>query len=263
MEKFKTITYPKSRIATFDIGKIGSKKHHITGFLEIDVTLARRKIKKKLKSGEHISITSWLIKVIGKTIDDNKYIHAINYQKRSQIVFDDIDISLPIEKIVNGVKVPLATIIRNVNKKSIVEINNEIQEARRKNIKKEKDFVLVKRKSEFLTSLFFNLPQYLRLMIWKYILKNPFRVKDNMGTAIITNIGMLGNCPGWILPKSIHNLCFGLGSIVKKPWVIKNEIKIREILHLTVIFDHDVIDGSPAAIFVDNLVRNIEIAAEL
>ena len=249
MANYKTITYPKSRVATFDIGKIGGKKHHITGFLEIDVTQARQKIKESLKSGENISITSWLIKVIGRTIEENKYIHAINSKNHSQIVFDDIDISLPIERKVNGVKVPLATIIRNVNKKTIAEINLEIQEARNKVIEKQKDFVLVKRKNDFVTGLFFNLPQYLRLMIWKYILNSPFRVKENMGTAIITNTGTLGNCPGWILPRSIHNLCFGLGSIVKKPWVIKNEIKIREILHLTVIFDHDVVDGSPAAVF--------------
>lgn len=64
MKTFKTVTYPKSRVATFDVGKIGRSKHHITGLLEIDVTLARQKV----------SLTSWFVKVIGKTICENREI---------------------------------------------------------------------------------------------------------------------------------------------------------------------------------------------
>lgn len=263
MEQFTKISYPKSRVATFDVGKIGRNKHHITGLLEIDVTLARTKIREKLRAGEKVGLIPWLVKVIGKTIAENSYIHAINHKKRSQIVFEDIDISLPIEKRVNGSKVPLATIIRQVNRKSITEIYNELEQAKSINVETEKEYVLSARKNNFITALFFNLPQFIRLLIWKHILKNPFRVKENMGTAVITNIGMSGSTPGWIIPKSLHNLCFGLGTIVKKPWVVKNEIAIREILHLTVTFDHDAVDGAPAAIFTNRLVRNMEKAVEL
>jgi pyruvate/2-oxoglutarate dehydrogenase complex dihydrolipoamide acyltransferase (E2) component len=79
-----------------------------------------------------------------------------------------------------------------------------------------------------------------------------------MGTAIITSSGMVGRFHGWIIPKSIHNLAFAIGSIVKKPWVVENEIQIRDILNLTILFDHDVVDGVPAARFTAQLVKNIE-----
>lgn len=49
----------------------------------------------------------------------------------------------------------------------------------------------------------------------------------------------------------------------KKPWVHENRIEIREILNLTILFDHDGVDGSPAARFTDRLVKNIEGAVEL
>lgn len=263
MDNYTKATYPKSRLATFDVGKIGSQKHNITGFIEVDVTKARDIIKKKIKAGENISLLSWLIKVISKTISENKYIHSINYRKRSQIIFNDIDISLPIEKVVNGKKVPLAMLIKSVNKKTIGEIYNEINSSKNKEVKSEKDYVLSDNSKRVLTSVFFNLPQFLRLLVWKHLLKNPFRIKENLGTALITNVGLSSNVPGWILPKSIHNLCFAVGSIVKKPWIVNNKIEIREIMHLTILFDHDVVDGSPAVIFTNNLVKNIELAKEL
>jgi pyruvate/2-oxoglutarate dehydrogenase complex dihydrolipoamide acyltransferase (E2) component len=56
----------------------------------------------------------------------------------------------------------------------------------------------------------------------------------------------------------MHNLCFALGSIVKKPWVVENEIEIRDILHMTVLFDHDVVDGAPATRFIMRLVDRIQ-----
>jgi pyruvate/2-oxoglutarate dehydrogenase complex dihydrolipoamide acyltransferase (E2) component len=84
-----------------------------------------------------------------------------------------------------------------------------------------------------------------------------------MGTVMITSVGSVARVPGWILPRSIHNLSLALGSVVKKPWVVGQGIAAQDILHLTVLFDHDVIDGAPAARFVADLVRRMEAGAGL
>lgn len=263
MADHRILKYPKSRVATFDVGKIGNRKHHICGLLEIDVTEARGRIKEKIRNGEDISFTSWLIKVIACTINENPYIHAINFRGNSQVAFDSVDISLPLEREVNGVKVPLAALIKNADRLSISEIDGVIREAAKREVRNEKDYVLTERKRRSLTSLFFKLPQALRMLVWKHLLSNPFRIKENMGTAIITNMGMTGQAPGWIIPKSMHNLCFGMGSIVKKPWIVNGEIVPRDILHLTILIDHDTVDGTPAAIFTDKLVKKIQSASQL
>jgi pyruvate/2-oxoglutarate dehydrogenase complex dihydrolipoamide acyltransferase (E2) component len=39
---------------------------------------------------------------------------------------------------------------------------------------------------------------------------------------------------------------------------VEDRIEPREILNLTVAFDHDVVDGAPAARFVERLVDLIE-----
>jgi pyruvate/2-oxoglutarate dehydrogenase complex dihydrolipoamide acyltransferase (E2) component len=263
VDNYELYHYPKSRVATFDVGRIGNKKHHIAGILEIDVSLAREKIRNAIKSGQKISFTSWFLKVLSTTIVQNRFIHSINYKKGTQISFGDVDISIPIERKVDDIRVPLVTVIRKTNTKTVEEINKEIRNAAGQEIGNEKDYVLEKRRSNGLNGLFFNLPQFVRMIVWKYLLSNPFVRKDTMGTLMVTNVAMAGNFPGWIIPKSIHNLCFGIGSIIKKPWVYKSKIEIREILNLTILFDHDVVDGSPAARFTAKLVKNIEDAVDL
>jgi pyruvate/2-oxoglutarate dehydrogenase complex dihydrolipoamide acyltransferase (E2) component len=46
--------------------------------------------------------------------------------------------------------------------------------------------------------------------------------------------------------------------IARKPAVIDERVQPRDMLDLTVAFDHDVVDGAPAARFVKRLVELIE-----
>ncbi len=68
---------------------------------------------------------------------------------------------------------------------------------------------------------------------------------------------------GWMLPTSMHPLSVGIGSLNKKPAIHQGAIEKRDILHLTIAFDHDVIDGMPALAFVDDLVARLEAGAGL
>lgn len=263
MKSYKILNHPRSRRATFDVGRIALKKHHIVGLLEIDITNAKARIKDNKNNGENISFNSWFLKVVGNTVAENLQSHAIKYGNEKLVAFEEVDISLPIERTINGNKVPIAAVIRNANQKTAEEIYLEIQTLIGSEIDDEKDYVLTERKKDFVTGLFFFLPQWFRMIIWKRILKDPFSIKKNMGTVMITNIGMFGDFGGWIVPKTIHNLSIGVGTIVKKPWVVDDKIEIRDILHLTVLFDHDAIDGAPATRFTQRLVHNLESAIEV
>lgn len=79
-----------------------------------------------------------------------------------------------------------------------------------------------------------------------------------MGNVAVTSIGMMGQIKGWFIPISIHPICFGLGSIIKKPIIIDDKIEIREMLNMSILIDHDVIDGAIMARFINELTKNIE-----
>jgi pyruvate/2-oxoglutarate dehydrogenase complex dihydrolipoamide acyltransferase (E2) component len=49
-----------------------------------------------------------------------------------------------------------------------------------------------------------------------------------------------------------------LGGIAERPGVINGEIAIREFLSVTISFDHDIVDGAPAARFAQRLKDLIE-----
>jgi pyruvate/2-oxoglutarate dehydrogenase complex dihydrolipoamide acyltransferase (E2) component len=69
---------------------------------------------------------------------------------------------------------------------------------------------------------------------------------------------MFGDLIGWGIPIGVQPLMFSLGAITKKPRVIEDKIQIREVLHTTILFDHDIIDGAPAARFSAKLKELIE-----
>jgi len=80
---------------------------------------------------------------------------------------------------------------------------------------------------------------------------------------MVTSLGMKGQISGWIIPTSMHPLSIGIGTLKKKPAIYQGEIQKRNILHLTIAIDHDVIDGVPAMRFVDALVSRMEAGSGL
>ena len=258
--QMKEIQYPSSRRFTFDVGKIGREKHHVRAFLEVDVTDARSKIKLNRRSGNNASFVAWLIKVIADCVAIHPPINGINRPRNNKVlVFSEVDVSIVIEKEVKGTRVPLPLVIKADNQKTVCQITSEIETAKSQIFKDEGDYVLGKRQNPSAVNLFTMLPQWLRLLLMrKFVFNKPQRLKDMMGTVMVTTAGMVGHTRGWIMPYSLHPLSLAFGSLNDQPIVNRGEIKIREILHLTVSVDHDVIDGVPASRFVDDLVIKME-----
>jgi pyruvate/2-oxoglutarate dehydrogenase complex dihydrolipoamide acyltransferase (E2) component len=256
MAEYNIHKFPKSRIATIDVCEIGMKKHHVTAFLEIDITNSREKIKKYKKDIGKISFTAWLIKVIGQTLSDNKTIAAFRKGKQKIVIFNDINISILIEKELNGEKVPFPVIIEKVNTLDIESISKQLNDSKQETINDTQ--VVIQKETTFLEKFYYHLPGFIRRLMWINILKRPKMVFSKMGNVAVTSLGMYGKINGWFIPISVHPVCFGIGSIIKKPIVIDDKIEIRDILNMSVLIDHDVIDGAPMARFISMLTKNLE-----
>jgi pyruvate/2-oxoglutarate dehydrogenase complex dihydrolipoamide acyltransferase (E2) component len=249
--------FPKDRIPTLDFLAVGDNKHYVKGLIEVDVTNGRQIIKNYEKEKAiKISFTAWLLKCIGKAASEFKEVHSLMKGKRKIISFDDVDISVPVERITKGIKVVMPLVIRKTNLKSVKEIHEEIRSAQSEKV--DGAAVLGENPLKKRVKLYTMLPKSMRRYIIKKLLKNPLRVKKIMGTIIVTAIGMFGNIYGWPIPTTSHPLAFAIGGITKKPGVINDKIEIREYLTITVLFNHDVVDGAPAARFIDKLKDLIE-----
>lgn len=71
---------------------------------------------------------------------------------------------------------------------------------------------------------------------------------------IVTSVGMFAKVRGWAISTASHTLCFAIGGISKKTGIINDEIQLRGYLTMTILFNHDVVDGGPLARFVSQLV---------
>lgn len=254
--EFSNRRIPTSRIATFDVYSVGVLRHHISALLEIDVTESRKKLRALKRSGQKVSFTGWIIHEISRSV--MKYPEAAAYLsgKNRLILFNDLNISTMVEKEVDGNKVPIAMMIVQANRKGIAEITGEIEQAKARELSK-KEMVL-NRKTPAYESVYFRLPGVLRRMLWRYLVRHPRTAFQKMGNVMVTSLSMVGKINGWFIHKTVHPISFGIGSVIKKPLVIDDEIKIREVLNLTILLDHDVIDGAPMVRFVNELRRRIE-----
>ncbi len=78
------------------------------------------------------------------------------------------------------------------------------------------------------------------------------------GTFTITNLGNFGIDAFTPIINPPESAILGVGRILKKPVVHDDEIAIRSMLTLSLTFDHRVIDGAPAAQFLQTVAGYIQ-----
>ncbi|MEM0111306.1 MAG: 2-oxo acid dehydrogenase subunit E2 [Candidatus Bathyarchaeia archaeon] len=79
----------------------------------------------------------------------------------------------------------------------------------------------------------------------------------------VTNLGMTGVTHFTPIINPPDCSILGLGAIIAKPIVVDNKLELGKVGHLTLVFDHRVIDGMPASIFLGEIKRLLENPVEL
>ncbi len=249
-EAYQTVSFPKVRRLMVDGGWLGRQKHLIHGLVEMDVTEARRFIREhRARTGESLSFTAFVMRCLGRAVGENKQMQAYRTWGEKLVIFDDVDVNTMFEVEVNGRKLIRPHIIRAVNKKSLREVHEEIRWFQANHAGgREASFI----------EWFVRLPAFIRRFCLKVLFKNPRWLKEMNGTVSLTAVGMFGHGGGWGIPVSNHTLQLTLGGIAEKPALVNGRIENREYLCVTISIDHDVVDGAPAARFVQTLKEFIE-----
>ena len=84
----------------------------------------------------------------------------------------------------------------------------------------------------------------------------PSELQD--GTFTLTNLGNYGVDAFTPIINPPESAILGVGRILKKPIVHNDEIVIRHMLTLSLTFDHRIIDGAPAAQFLQTVSQYIQ-----
>ena len=78
------------------------------------------------------------------------------------------------------------------------------------------------------------------------------------GTFTITNVGSVGGLFTFPIINYPEVGILGTHSIVERPVVRAGQIVIRQIMYLSISFDHRVVDGATAALFVKDVAQSLE-----
>lgn len=247
--------FPAEREIVIDAGYLASGRHIIYALLEVDVSQARKIIKDYAeKHGMKISFTAFIVASLAQAIVAIPQVHSFRDWRGRLFTFNDVDVVTMIEPKPGAVAIP--HVIKNTNNKNVEEISNEIRSIQDKPSSSGQSGGLVKLAPKF--------PRFFRLIFFRILKMNPLWFRSFAGTVVVTSVGMFGKSGGWgigFLPT--HNLGITVGGINQKPGVYQGEITIREYLNLTLSFDHDIIDGAPAARFASIFAELLEEAAVL
>jgi len=170
-----------------------------------------------------ISFTALIVKAAAKTLENHENVNS-TIQGDEITIHSEVNVAVAIHT-EQGLVAP---VIRNANARSLGDINDEIDGLSRK--AKENRLTI-----ENLTG----------------------------GTFTITNLGPydIESFAPVINPPQCAIL--GLGRIAQKPYVMGSEVSVRPSTLLTLVFDHRIIDGVPAAKFLQDLKRTLENPEEL
>jgi hypothetical protein len=254
---YHVIDFPPERRAVLSFIDVHWRKHCMYGLLEVDVTVARQFIEEhKARSGEQLSFTGYVAFCLARAVDEDKTVQACMKGRGQLVVFDDVNIGLTVEQTIGERRILKGHVIRGANHKTYREIHEEIRAAQSKPLPPRKE---MDRRIRFAMSLPWPVLRLFNALLRMTTRRDPTMFPSRFGTVGITAVGMFGKgLGGWGIAPTAHALELVVGSTAWKPAVVEGRIEPREILNLTVVFDHDVIDGAPATRFTQRLVELIE-----
>lgn len=196
----------------------------VTGMDEADITelwnLREREKKALLDKGIHLTFLPFFIKAVHHALAEHPLLNASVDEEKEEII---------IKKYYNmGIAVDtpdglMVLVIKDVDKKTILELAKEIQDLSQK--ARDRKIKLEEMKGS---------------------------------TFTITNYGHFGGTFATPIINYPDVAILGAGKISEKPWVKDGQIVIRKILPLSLTFDHRVTDGVDSAKFLSKVIQYLE-----
>lgn len=245
-------SFPVLRRFAIDAGRLRRRQHMMHGLLEIDITTARQIIKAhKSATGQSISLTAFVITCLVRAVESNREVQAMVDWLNRLVIFDDVNVTTIVEVDTEQGKIAVPRVLRSANHLSLREIQDAMHSAKQ----------APSRTSEMgYMRWFLWLPGFLRLLFYSALMRTPQQFIKIASPVLVTSVGMFGRGGGWGLPMTNFTLTLTIGGIAERPGIVEGHIEAREYLDVTLSFDHDIIDGAPAARFTQHFRELLESA---
>lgn len=238
--------------------------HAMTAFLELDVTEPLAAIERLRSDGVRISLFAHIARSVGRALGEHPDLNVLRHGRARIARFEDVDVSVPVEMDTGAGRFPLMLVIRRAQTKTAAQIYAEIAAAKERHAN-EGALGAEDRWARRTMKIAQWLPRFVRVFFIRRMIADAKTVKRRTGTTLVTSVGKFARIPGFVTPlvSGPRAATFAIGSVVEKPVVRDGAIVPRSILALTVVIDHDLVDGAPAARFGARLQELVEGTDEL
>ena len=251
---YSAVPFTMNRRMVAASASVGRERNVIHGVMEVDITEPRRLISEhRARTGERLSLTAYVVACLAGSVAEHPGVNAFR-RGRKLILLDDVTISVLVERTIDGEKVPEPFGVRSAQVKTYRQIHDEIRAAQ-----EPKDAALGGLSDIRWLHL---IPAFL-LRTFIRTASRSIRMMRRYGTIGVTAVGMFGEGALWFVPLSGATVAVTVGSIVRRPVVVEAVIESREHLCLTVSFNHDIVDGAPAARFLKTFGEALKSGAML
>lgn len=232
---------------------VNREKNVIHLITEVDITTPRRVMAEhRERTGERLSLTAYTVTCLARTFDDFPRFNAFRKGNRL-IILDDLTISVLFEREIGDESLPEPLGLQTVNRKSFRQIHDELRESQGRPAEH------LGEASGFGWIRFIPRP-LLRTFI--RLASRNVSMQKRFGVVGVTAVGMFARGPLWLLPLTAATVTVAVGGIEARTVLVDGIPEDHEYLSLTLSFDHDIIDGAPAARFVSRLEKLLS-SAEL
>jgi pyruvate/2-oxoglutarate dehydrogenase complex dihydrolipoamide acyltransferase (E2) component len=237
--------------------------HVMVALLELDVTAAVAAIAELQRQGTRVSLFAFVVGAIAKAIAEHPDLNLVRHGKKL-VRFADVDVSVPVEVHTPAGHFPRELVLRRAQQRSAPELYADLEAARERQ-QRAGEIGREDRWFRRTMGLLRLLPGFVRIALMRLFMRSAFRIKRSAGTTLVTSVGKFAAIPGFGFTFSTgpRAASFAIGSVVDKPWVHRGDVCVRSVLALSVMVNHDLVDGAPAARFATRLQEIIESAEGL
>jgi pyruvate/2-oxoglutarate dehydrogenase complex dihydrolipoamide acyltransferase (E2) component len=228
---------------------VTGRKSTIHSLCETDITVPRRMMREhRERTGEKLSFTAYIVYCLARVIKEHPQLNAFRRGNRL-ITLDDVTVSVLVEREFSGERVPEPLAVEGAQRLTFREINDRIRSA-----KDRKDSSL----GGFSGMTWIQyIPGFL-LKTFVRLADRNIRLAKRYGKVAVTAVGMFSREPVWFIPHGSGTVLITVGSIEKRMVFNGERHEEREFLCLTGSFDHDIVDGAPAARFMNQFLETLK-----
>jgi pyruvate/2-oxoglutarate dehydrogenase complex dihydrolipoamide acyltransferase (E2) component len=218
-------------------------------FYDVDMTWVENLRKQFAAVGYKTTVTAILLKAIAIAQRAHPITRTTLLPTGKLVTLNSICAGFTVERFVKGQPAVFFGSIKEPDVKPLIEISDELRSYATDAI--ETHEVLETQ------NWFNNVPWLLRQIILFVGMRVPsIRIRYMGATFGLSSLGKFG-CKV-VVPPCVSTSTFGIGEVEERPVAVNGKVEVRPVLSLVLNFDHRVIDGAPAARFMQDVIELLQ-----